>query len=333
MNPPKADELDYIHFLIAAQKVFTCTEAARSAPENLDPPAHDAFTRLLTRESPDTEALWEEAKTLVEPAEQGLLVLDDTTLDKPYAKKMELVNRHWSGKHHRVVNGINLCTLLWSDGQALVPTDFRVYDKPRDSLSKNDHFRAMLKRANERGSEPRYVLFDSWYSSLENVKAIRSYGWRWLCRLKSNRLVNPDRGGNVAIREIEIPTEGRIVHLKGYGVVKVFRTVARDGGDEHYWATDDLEMSEQGREELEQSGWSIETYHRALKQCCGVERSQARGERAQRNHLGLSLRAFLRLEANRLENGVSWYEAKLSIVREAVRQYLARPLYLLPPTA
>lgn len=115
MNPPKADELDYIHFLIAAQKVFTCTEAARSAPGNLDPPAHDAFTRLLRREPPDTGALWGEARTLVEP-ERGLLVVDDTTLDKPYSKKVELVHRHWSGKHHRVVDGINLCILLWSDG-------------------------------------------------------------------------------------------------------------------------------------------------------------------------------------------------------------------------
>ncbi len=40
MNPPKANELDYIHFLIAAQKVFTCTEAARCQPNHLDPPAH-----------------------------------------------------------------------------------------------------------------------------------------------------------------------------------------------------------------------------------------------------------------------------------------------------
>jgi hypothetical protein len=64
MNPPKADELDYIHFLIAAQKVFTCTEAARCQPNHLNPPAHDAFIQLLTREPPDTEALWEEAKTL-----------------------------------------------------------------------------------------------------------------------------------------------------------------------------------------------------------------------------------------------------------------------------
>ena len=115
-------------------------------------------------------------------------------------------------------------------------------------------------------------------------------------------------------------------------MVKVFRTVAKDGDAEH-WATNDLKMSETEREELEGSGWRIEVYHRALKQCCGIERSQARGERAQRNHLGLALRAFLRLEANRLENGVSWYEAKLSIVREAVRRYLAEQCYLLSSTA
>jgi hypothetical protein len=331
MNPPKADELDYIHFLIAAQKVFTCTEAARSQPDESDPPAHDAFTRLLKREPPDTEALWGEARTLVEP-EQGVLVVDDTTLDKPYSKKMALVHRHWSGKHHQVVRGINLTTLLWSDEQALIPTDFRLYNKPNDGLTKNDHLRTMLQTAHERGFAPRYVLFDSWYSSVENLKTIRSYGWRFLCRLESNRLVNPDDSANISIREIEIAAEGRIVHLKAFGMVKVFRTIGKDGDAEH-WATNDLDMSEADREELENTAWGVEVYHRALKQCCGVERAQARGERAQRNHLGLALRAFLRLEANRLESGVSWYEAKVSIVREAVRKYLAEPHYLLPSTA
>jgi putative transposase len=32
----------------------------------------------------------------------------------------------------------------------------------------------MLEQAKERGFEPCYVLFDSWYSSLDNLKAIRS---------------------------------------------------------------------------------------------------------------------------------------------------------------
>jgi putative transposase len=92
MNPPQWDDLDYIHFLIAAQKVFTGTEAARCAPEEERAPAHDAFTRLLPRPPPDTEALWQEAKAFVDVG-KGLLVLDDPTLDKPYAQKMDLGDR------------------------------------------------------------------------------------------------------------------------------------------------------------------------------------------------------------------------------------------------
>jgi putative transposase len=90
MNPPRWDDLDSIHFLIAAQKVFTCTEAARCAPEEERAPAHAAFTRLLPRQPPDTEALGQEAKAFVDVG-KGLWVLDDTTLDKPYAQKMDRV--------------------------------------------------------------------------------------------------------------------------------------------------------------------------------------------------------------------------------------------------
>ena len=74
---------------------------------------------------------------------RGCWCWTDTTLDKPYAKRMELVSRHWSGKHKRVVWGINLLTLLWTDGNALIPCDFRVYDRPLSGLTKNDHFRQM----------------------------------------------------------------------------------------------------------------------------------------------------------------------------------------------
>ncbi|MER2526872.1 MAG: hypothetical protein ABTR07_02975 [Candidatus Competibacter denitrificans] len=42
--------------------------------------------------------------------------------------------------------------------------------------------------------------------------------------------------------------------------------------------------------------WTIETYHRGIKQSCGIERAQVRAARAQRNPIQLALRAFLRLE-------------------------------------
>ncbi len=122
MNAPKVTDLDYINFLVATPLVFTCTEAARVQPDIPRRAAHDALTRLLQRLDPDPTPLWNEAKQHV-VLHDGLLIVDDSTLDKPYARTIELVRRHWSGKHHRVVAGINLVTLLWSDGTDAIPCD------------------------------------------------------------------------------------------------------------------------------------------------------------------------------------------------------------------
>lgn len=331
MNAPKCNEIDYINFLIATPKVYSCTEAARVQPDETDAPSHDSFTRLLQRLEPSSDDLWKESQDQVE-RQSGILVLDDSTLDKPYARNIELVSRHWSGKHREVVSGINLITLLWSDGDRHVPCDYRLFDKAKDGLTKNDHFQQMLKTAKARGFAPHCVVFDSWYSGLPNLKLIRSLKWTWLTRLKENRLVNPDRTGNRAIREVAITQTGTILHLKDYGMIKVFKIVATDG-DIEYWATNDLQMGELMRVKYGGEAWTIEQFHRGIKQFSGIERCQARSRRAQRNHIGFALRAFLRLEVHCYQTGISWFEAKTSIIREAVRAYLAKPLFTLEPTA
>lgn len=331
MNIPKVCERDYIDFLVATPKTCSALEAARVSAAETSPPSHDAFTRLLHRLEPDAEKLWDEAASQV-VRHEGILVVDDSTLDKPYAKKINLVTRHWSGKHHAVVEGINLITLLWSDGDRHVPVDYRVYDKHGDGLTKNDHFQAMLTSAHERGFTPECVVFDSWYSSLENLKLVSGFDWVWLTRLKANRLVNPERQGLRPVAEVSTPTEGRLVHLKGYGLVRLFTIVARNG-DSEWWATNDLSMRPLTRTRFTGYAWTIEHYHRGLKQFCGVERAQVRAARAQRNHIGLALRAFLRLESHCYHRGISWFEAKHAIVRDAVRAYLACPMYQLISTA
>jgi len=323
MNAPKVTDLDYIDFLVAAPRVVSCTEAARVQPLGPRRAAHDALTRLLQRLEPDPTPLWEEAQEHVDLT-SGLLILDDTTLDKPYARQIALVHRHWSGKHHRVVAGINLVTLLWSDGTHAIPCDYRLFDKPVDGLTKNAHFQAMLASAATRGFQPRLVAFDSWYSGLANLKAIRRYGWTWLTRLKGNRLVNPDGTGNRPLQEAAIAAHGTPVHLKGYGFILVFRIATADG-DTEYWATSAQEMTPQERQHWAGQIWTIETYHRGLKQFCGVERCQARAARAQRNPIGWAIRAFLRLEYHRMRTGTSWFTTKWDIIRPALQRYLAQP--------
>jgi putative transposase len=327
MNAPKCQPEDYINYLVASPRAVSGTEAARVQPERGDPPAHDAFTRLLHRLEPDPATLWAEAAPQVR-REQGVLVLDDSTLDKPYARKIGLLTRHWSGKHRRVVRGINLLTLLWTDGEALMPCDYRLYEKAVDRLSKNDHFRAMLATARERGFTPECVAFDSWYASLANLKALRGHGWRWVTQLRANRTVNPDGTGNRPLGDCAISPTGTRVHLQGYGFILVFLIVLPNG-DREYWATNDLAMGELTRRKYAEFAWGIEVYHRGLKQHCGVERAEVRAARAQRNHINCAIRAFLRLEQHRLVTGVSWWEAKTDIIREAIRLYLTHPRYTL----
>ncbi|WP_322814008.1 transposase [Chloroflexus sp.] len=332
MNPPKCDELDYIHFLVAAQNVFSNTEAARCHPcAGTHGPAHAASTRLLYRCQADGNALWEEVQHGVSLT-TGFLIIDDTTLDKPSRRAIELVRRHWSGKHHRVVVGINLISMLWTDGKAHLPGDVRIADTAHDGLTKNDHFQAMVTAAAARGCQPHLLGCDRWSDRVAHVKLVRALNWQWLTQLNANRLVDPDGSDNRPIRAVLIPRHGAIVHLNGYGFINVFKIAPPDGGIA-YWATSDLGMSVAQGAEYALYLWRIEAYHRGITQFCGIERAQHRSAVAQRNHIGLALRAFLRLESHRLRTGTSWFEAKAAIVREAIRAYLAQPLYTQISTA
>jgi putative transposase len=331
MNPPKCTEEDYINFVLATPKYLTATEAARVQPVSRNAPAHDAFTRLLQRLEPDADTLWQEAATQINK-EAGILVLDDSTLDKPFSKQNALAYRHWSGKHKSVVYGINLITLLWTDGTRAIPTDYRIFDKDTDRKTKNDHFAEMLLEAHNRGFSPNLVCFDSWYAALENLKLCRALGWHFLTRLKSNRKVNPDKEGLKPVSEVFISALGRVVWLSGFGLVKVFRTVDEHGNAQH-WATSLVEMTEEERQDFARQANKIEQYHRGIKQFCLIERSQARRRQPWLNHIWLCLRAFLRLECHCYRYKISWHEAKVGIIREAIRSYLKNPTYSLIPTA
>jgi len=228
-----------------------------------------------------------------------------------------------------VVKGINLITAVWSDGDRLYPTDYRLYHKAGDGKTKNDHFADLLAAAHARGFRPRAVLFDGWYASTDNLKRVRGFGWVFVTRLKGNRKVRIDHGAATAVADQPIAAGGTVVWLPEFGLARVFRVVAPNGDTTH-WATNDLGMGESARLVFAELSWGVEEYHRGLKQFTGVEGCQVRAERGQRNHIGCAIRAFVRLEYHRFTTGVSWFAAKAGIIRDAVRAYLANPRLTLP---
>ena len=77
MPRPKVSDMDFIDFLIATPRQATATEAERTQPTGVaNPAAHDAYTRLLHRPEPDSEALWAEVRPDVRPRSGVLARID-----------------------------------------------------------------------------------------------------------------------------------------------------------------------------------------------------------------------------------------------------------------
>ena len=108
-----------------------------------------------------------------------------------------------------------------------------------------------------------------------------------------------------------------------------------DNGQTEISDTDMGILEPEGLERAEWASfaWTFENYHRGLKQFCLIERPRVWSRRAWRNHINLCPRAFLRPESRGYLKGISWSEAKMAIIRQAIPFYLANPLYSLTPTA
>lgn len=310
----------YSDFLIANQNRYSGLELSKVAPGEI---SHDSISRWLSSANFNPSSLWNQTQGLV-TKNSGYLVGDDTLLSKKYSRVNELAKRQYSGDSHQVEMGISLVNLLWTDGQRFIPIDYRVYHKENDDKTKNDHFQEMLRRAKQRGFEPLYVLMDSWYSSIENVKLItRKLGWHFICNLKANRQVSVSQGSYMAIADLGlVDKQVRKVWLKEYGWVLVCKLVATNG-DITYLATDDLGLTDYevftGHFE---NRWKIEEFHRGIKQTTGIEKCYSILAGSQETHIFAAFTAFIKLEIRRIKERISWYEQKAQINRYLTFNYL-----------
>lgn len=279
----------------------------------------NSISRWLSNKCYRPREIWEIANKYINPTEPSILVADDTILEKPRSEKIELVHYQYSGNTHDVVADIGMVNLLWHglDSQESVPVDYRIYDKNTDGKTKNAHFCDMLKLAKEGGLHLQAVVMDSWYSSLDNLKSIRSDGWDWVTTLRKNRVVNR----NVRLETLSIPNEGLSIHLRGYGWITVFKFESKNGPVD-YVATSIKKPRLEQVKALVKARWSIEVYHRQIKQPCGIERCQARTGRAQRNHIFLAVAAWFKQQAQRLTNKITLYQQNWEVIKLAIRQQI-----------
>lgn len=325
----KCDLETYTLFLLAESKYPGCTRLA----EILEGLSHDSVNRFLLRERYEPKDLFDEVQVYIDLV-GGTLSGDDTVIDKPYSDPSltELIGYFWSGKHHRVVKGIQLITLYYTDPEGKsVPINYRIYDK-QEEKTKNDYFREMITEVLGWGLKPKMVTGDSWYASRENLKFLKDKELGVLMGVAKNRQVSINGGEYTQVQNLEIPEEGLVVYLKKFGRVKVFRRRFKNETERYYimYLPDLTEMEQITRQEFKQFHsihWGIECYHRAIKQLCGIERFMVRTTDAVRTHFFSAIRAFTQLELMRAEQLIeNWYELQKNLSLQVARDFILEHL-------
>ena len=94
--------LHYCQYLLSTPINDTLTHFA----EHSESFSHDQINRYLSEDRLTPRMLWEHVKNDVVLDPDGYLIFDDIVIDKRYAKKIALVQRHDSGNAGCVINGI-----------------------------------------------------------------------------------------------------------------------------------------------------------------------------------------------------------------------------------
>ncbi len=270
----------YIEYLIGTPVNYTCTNLAN----HLEGMSHDAINDYLRRGKVTAHEVWKLAEGLIENRPERYLMIDDSVQEKPHSQVMELVKRQYSGNGQGLVKGIGIVNLVHSTGTDDYPIDFRVHAPQADGLTKNEHFRDLLRRAyREKGIQAQTILFDSWYAAAENLKFIHRLGKIFITTLKENRLVSLQPGdGYFHLRQLDWTPEqlqqGIQVKLKEVPFkVQLFKVVAPNGDID--WVITNRTPGSIDPSVVRQENkrrWRIEQLHRELKQLTGIEKCQCR---------------------------------------------------------
>ena len=292
------------------------------------PISHDSVNRFLERENYTTIDLFHVVKSKI-VLSCGILSVDDTVIDKPYSDpdKAELIDYFWSGKHKKSVKGLNLITLFYTDvNQVCVPVNFRLIDKSIGK-TKNQHFREMVNEVLAWGLQPAWITGDSWYASLDNLKCVRHHTLSFMFAVERNRLVSVKKGTYVQIQSLEVPVSGLKAYLRGFGFVKIFRTVFKNEYRYYIMHTPTPEETDNLTYEdfkiIHDSHWNIEQFHRAVKQVCNIETFQVRKTQSIKNHTFCAIRAFVHLEFMRTQELiVNWYGVQRNLFNDVIRAFI-----------
>lgn len=330
----------YADYLICSTSYTTATGLSKMTDNAI---SHDKVTRFLSSKDFTSADLWLKAKPFYNSikSDDGVLIVDDTNEEKPYTDENEVISWHWDHKHNRSVKGINFVSLVYeSNGRSApigfepVRKDLMVPDKKtgklkrKASISKQQHYRNLIRAAIANNVKFRYILNDIWFTSVENIIFVKvTCGKDLIAAVKGNRKValsEEDKalGKFVGIDSLELG-EGKTVWLEDLDFpVRLVRQVFKNGDGSTgvlYLISTDLELTDEQIKTIYKRRWKVETYHQSIKGNASLAKSPGKTPRTQINHLFASLCAYIRLESMAKFTGNNHVALKQKIYIEALK--------------
>ena len=266
--------------------------------------AHDQLYRVLMLKFAYSRRMWEWcAMNLVK---NGYLIIDDTGWQR-YGKKLAGVSWIWDSTISKKVFGMNVVMLIWTDGKRRIPLGIRIWQK--GGKSKLKLAEEMLREAHRRGLSPIYVLFDAWYAGESLLNLVHQFGWRYVTRVKQNRIFN-----GVRIDKTFRHYYGR----KSGNLRKVNHEVLVVKDGKRYLMTNNLELTSAEVKRIYPIRQQIEETFRLLKQEFGWGKCRAGSLQAQKAHLHLGLYALCIVQNQALEKGQTIYAYKQDLFRQQI---------------
>lgn len=330
----------YMDYLISSTQLTTCTGLSRVLDGVV---SHDKFTRLLSKGNFDSKSLWKQGKVKAQEISQSqylkVLSIDDSIMAKPHTKENALNCWHFDHCSGRSIKGVQFLTALFNTQDMNVPVMVELIKKERiiidsktgrqkrkSKIGKNELFRSMVSQCSSQ-LHIDYILADSWFSSSTNMKHIVANSLNFIVALKSNRLValseqDKQEGKWINIKSLDLEQVSTKVWLKGIDFPLLFtRQVFKNGDDTAYLylISSDLSLSFEQVTAIYKKRWTVEQYHKEVKQITSFGKSPTKTVKTQSNHFYLSIMAYSKVEILKVRTKSNAFALKDRIYYNALK--------------
>jgi DDE superfamily endonuclease len=348
----------YSDYLLAS---FGATTATGLSDLRKGEISHDQVTRYLAGAKKTATDLWRAVKGFVREVQsaEGVLIIDDSIEEKPYTDENDIVCWHYDHSKDRLLTGSNFLTALYSSQDVSVPVGFHLVaktekfidpktqkEKRRSPVSKNEVCRDLIKQAVCNRIPFRFVLFDVWFASAENMVFLKQHQHcDFICPLKANRKValskaDKQQGRYTRVDALELEAQAtREIYLEGvdFPLVLVKQVFTNEDGSSgiRYLVSSDTTLSFDDVTTTYHKRWGVECYHKSLKQNVSLAKSPTQTVTTQTNHFFAALCGFVKLERLKMKTHLKHFALKSKLYLNALHSAFStlRQLTSLPTPA